>query len=492
MYQVVIWDNFEEPRVSPAKPPGRGTRIVESVIGLIEGDTLKTGERLPAIRIAAANYGVSKNTLADAYDRLVSLGYIEARRGSGYYVSPVRRKPVAARPPHVAEALDLVSLLREQLEQHFAVRVGDGRPPPSWMEDSELGRHLGSVGSRRGGSVTHGYGHPRGFAPLRERIALTLAERSINASPDQIILTQGANHALDLIVRYLVQPGDTVLVDSPGYYPLFAKLKLAKAQMIGIARLADGPDLEDLAAKAAISHAKVFFTQSLAHNPTGGSLTLPIAHRVLQIAQRHGLHIIEDDPFADVVSAASPRLAALDQLERVTYVGTFSKTLSASLRVGYVAAAPPLADALADLKILTIVSTSDYIERVIHTLIVNGHYRRHLQRLRGRIEEATVSALRHMERLGVRIFAPPSGGYYLWALLPAGVDEAALSRQALEHGIFMAPGSVFWPDRSGPDRLGPDRIGGGAAIRINVAYASDQKFLEFLRNYLAGRCGADD
>ena len=455
------------------KPLGQGARIVETVIGLIEGGTYKTGERLPAIRSAAGNFGVSKNTLADAYDRLVSLGYLEARRGSGYYVRPIRLKPMAARPPHVAEALDLVSLLREQLEQHYAVRVGDGRPPPSWMEDSELGRHLN--GSRPGGEVSHGYGHPRGFRPLRERIALTLADRSILATPDQIQLTQGANHALDLIVRNLVAPGDAVLVDSPGYYPLFGKLKLAKAEIIGVRRGLDGPDLENLAAKAAASHAKVFFTQSLAHNPTGGSLTLARAHRVLQIAQRHGLHIIEDDPFADVLPAASPRLAALDQLERVTYVGTFSKTLSASLRVGYIAAAQSLADALADLKILTIVSTSDYIERVIHNLIVSGQYRRHLQRLKVRIEESTVSALRHLERVGVRIFAPPSGGFYLWALLPSGTDEADLARRAIDQGIFMAPGAVFVPDR----------IAGEPAIRINVAYASDQRFLAFLGAYLA-------
>ena len=460
--------------MSSEKPPGRGARIVESVIGLIEGGTFKTGERLPAIRIAAENFGVSKNTMADAYDRLVSLGYLEARRGSGYYVRPIRLKPMAARPPHVAEALDLVSLLREQLEQHYAVRVGDGRPPPSWMEDSELGKHLN--GSRPGGEVSHGYGHPRGFRPLRERIALMLADRSILVAPDQILLTQGANHALDLIVRNLVAPGDAVLVDSPGYYPLFGKLKLAKAEIIGVRRGIDGPDLEDLASKAAVSHAKVFFTQSLAHNPTGGSLTLPVAHRVLQIAQRHGLQIVEDDPFADVVPATSPRLAALDQLERVTYVGTFSKTLSASLRVGYIAAAQPLADALTDLKILTIVATSDYIERVIHNLIVSGQYRRHLHRLRTRIEDATVAALRHLERLGLRIFAAPSGGFYLWALLPEGVDEADLARQATAQSIFMAPGSVF----------APDRFVAGPAIRINIAYASDQRFLEFLAAYLAG------
>lgn len=452
----------------------RVQQIVETVIASIEDGLVRSGKRLPSIRMAAGDYGVSKNTMAEAYDRLVALGFLEARRGSGYYVNQVRRQPVEERQPHVVEALDLVSLLREQLDQNYAVRVGDGRLPSSWMEGSELGRHLWGSGVQRSGEVNHGYGTARGFPPLRERIALSLAERSIKAAPSQILLTQGANHALDLIVRHLVDPGDPVLVDSPGYYPLFGKLKLAKARIIGVRRLADGPDLEDLAAKGAASGAKVFFTQSLAHNPTGASLTMSAAHRVLQIAARHGLYVVEDDTFADLLPATSPRLAALDQLERVIYVGTFSKTISASLRVGYVAAGQALLDTLADIKTLTIVSTSDYVERVVHDLFVSGQYRRHLQRLRARIEAATASALPKLERLGIGIPNPPSGGYYLWGELPDGIDESDLARRAAGQGIFLAPGTVFMPDR------GTNR----PAIRINIAHANDQRFLDFIRTYI--------
>ncbi len=451
--------------------------MLTSFVKLIDDGLLKPGERLRSIRAGAAEHGVSKNTMAEAYERLVALGYLEARRGAGYFVSRLARKSAQSPPPHVVEAVDIVSFLREQLEQHYEVRVGDGRPPPSWMEGPELGNLL-RAGSRAGRSdIGHGYGSPWGHAPLRERIALLLAERSIEADPGQVLLTQGANHALDLLVRQLVEPGETVLVDSPGYYPLFGKLRLARVETVGVARRPDGPDLDDLAAKAAAHRPKVFFTQSLAHNPTGGSITLAGAHRVLQLASRHGFLIVEDDPFADILPAASPRLAALDQLENVIYVSSFSKTLSASLRVGYIAAARPLAQALCDLKMVTHASTSDFVERIVYDLVASGQYLRHLRRLKSRLSGATTGALAGLKACGLRVFAPPAGGYYLWVELPAGLDDRELARQAAAEGIFLAPGSVFRHER------GPAT----PAMRANIAYVEDPRFLAFLRR----RLGAD-
>ena len=229
--------------------------IVGTIAGMIEGGLLKPGERVASVRSAAVDHGVSKNTMAEAYDRLVASGALEARLGSGYFVTAAAARSSRQQPrPDVAEALDLVSLLREQLDQRHAVRPGDGRPPPSWMEGSELGAHFGSMKWPRGGgrsTVEHGYGSSWGFLPLRERIVVSLAERAIKASPEQVLLTLGANQALDLVVRRFVEPGDAVLVDDPGYYPLFGKLKLAKARMVGVRRGIDGPDLDDLHAKLA-------------------------------------------------------------------------------------------------------------------------------------------------------------------------------------------------------------------------------------------------
>ncbi|MFG1346989.1 PLP-dependent aminotransferase family protein [Xanthobacter autotrophicus DSM 431] len=445
----------------------------------IDRGLVRPGEKLPSIRSAFAAFGVSRNTLVEAYERLAATGRIEARPGSGFYVRATRVPAAAPPAPTVVEAVDSVWLLREQLEQHYDVRVGDGRPPPSWMEGSEVGRYLKPINRPGTRPFPASYGSPFGFPLLREAIATLVSERAIAADPARVLMTQGANHALDLIVRTLVEPGDAVLVDSPGYYPLFGKLRLAKARTFGVRRTAEGPDAADLAEKAAATGAKLFFTQSLAHNPTGCSLTPAVAYRVLQVAERHDLTIVESDPFADILPPARPRLAALDQLERVIYVGTLAKTLSASLRCGYVVASPALVERLGALKMVTSVNSSGYVERIVHDLITSGQYRRHLKRLRGRVDAATASAQATLGRLRLPIFGPPGGGFYLWCALPEGMDDSALSRQAAERGILIAPGAVFSP---GAEPHTP-------AMRINVAYVDDPRFERFMAERLAAARG---
>lgn len=457
------------------KAGSKADRVVRQVSSAVEGGLLKPGGRIASIRATARAQGLSKNTVAEAYDRLVASGLLEVRRGAGFYVARLPPRPPARRQDMV-EALSLVSLLREQTDQHYHLRPGEGRPPPSWMEESELARHLVQASRRQHRGEAHAYGSSWGYAPLREMVALALTERAIPCVPDQVLLTQGANHALDLIIRQMILPGDRVLVDDPGYYPLFAKLRLAKAEIVGVRRNPDGPDLAELQARLAQKPARAFFTQSLAHNPTGGTLSPAIARGVVALAERHGILLVEDDAFADLLPATRPRLASLGGLGRVLYVGTFSKTLSASLRVGFLAGSAPAAQALNDLKLLTVVSTSQYAERLVAQLIGEGHYLRHLRRLRRRVELATTEALRNLAEAGLALDRPPDGGFYLWAKLPDGADEAALCRRAAAHSIFLAPGAVFSP---GPQHRPP-------ALRLNVAHASDPRFLAFLREALAG------
>lgn len=436
----------------------------------IEQGLLAAGSRLRSVRDAARKEGVGINTVLEAYNRLVARGFIESRPGSGFYVRHSHTSWSSAPAPHVSAAVDVVSLLREQLEQHYELRVGDGRPPASWIEDSDIGRQLRRSRAMEPVDIGHGYGSPWGFQPLRETVARLLAERGIQSDSRQILLTQGANHALDLIVRHLLNPGDKVLVDSPGYYPLFGKLKLAKVQMMGVPRQHDGPDIAALHEMLKNERPRIFFTQSLAHNPTGGSISLSKAHKLLQLAAEHGCWVVEDDPFADLHPPTSARLAALDQLDRVIYVSSFSKTLSAGLRVGYVAGSASLISDLCDLKMVTLVSTSDFVERVVHQMIVAGHYRRHIQKLKTRLQEIHPASVKALVRAGATVHPSDPGGYYLWVQLPAGVDELALIQKAAASGIFLAPGSVFYPSKTTHP----------PSLRVNVAYASDARFLKFM------------
>lgn len=448
--------------------------LTQRLIMEIERGLYAPGSKLRSVRDAANKEAVGINTVLEAYNRLAARGYVEARPGSGFYIRRGSSTWTQAPAPHVSAAIDVVSLLREQLEQHYEVRVGDGRPPASWIEDTEISRHLRRSRLGEPDDNGHGYGTPWGYQPLRENISRLLADRGIQSDSRQILLTQGANHALDMIIRHLLNPGDKVLVDSPGYYPLFGKLKLAKVEMLGIPRLEDGPDLSVLNELLKTERPRLFFTQSLAHNPTGNSISLSKAHKLLQMAVEHGCLVVEDDPFADLHPPTAPRLAALDQLERVIYVSSFSKTLSAGLRVGYVAGAPQLISDLCDLKMLTLVSTSDFVERVVFQLVSAGHYRRHVQKLKTRLQELHPAAVKSLSRAGAKVLPSDPGGYYIWLELPKHIDELALIQKAATAGIFLAPGSVFYPTRTSHP----------PALRINVAYASDPKFLTFIEKAL--------
>jgi DNA-binding transcriptional MocR family regulator len=452
--------------------------LVESLTVRLSEEILRgqppAGSRLMSIRKAAEQYGVSKNTVIEVYDRLVASGYATSRPGSGFVVCLPHDANRRTRPRHVAEAVDIASLLSAQLEESFEIRVGDGRPPQSWTEESEIKRYLSAFG-RAYSAGTDAYGSALGFPGLRDEISKRLAGQHLKASDEEILLTFGANHALDLIVRAFLSPGDTVFVDEPGYYPLFAKLKLAQVRMIGVRRTPDGPDVEDFLTKAATERPRMFFTQSIGHNPTGSSTSLPVAHALLNAAATHNITIVEDDPFADLAISVPNRLVTLDQLNRVISVGTFSKTLSASLRSGYIVGNRQQIGALAELKMLTTVNSSGQVERLIHRLLAEGHYDRHLKRLANRIDGAALRVGQRLKQQGYEVFCGNGGGYYLYLLLPRHIDDIEFARRGAKESIFIAPGSVFCVSKENSVASG---------IRLNVARTDDERFYAFLARNL--------
>lgn len=439
--------------------------IIEGVVARIRQGSLQVGERLRSIREEAMLMGVAKNTVAEAYLRLVAQGVISARPGAGYYVSRAMPRPAAPIPLAVPNAARRADLLNEQLDKRLPIRPGDGRLPADWLELSELRRRIAVPRV----NAAESYNSAWGYLPLRERICAALAERGIQCHTGQLLTTYGGNHALDLIIRCYVQRGDAVLVDDPGYYPLIWKLSVAGARIIGVRRLHEGPDLADLQQKAASSGAKVFFTQPLAHNPMGGSITPAVAYGVLKTAEALDLLVVEDDPFADILPYSAPRLAALDQLQRVIYVGSFSKTLAGSFRVGYIAANPQRAQVLNEMKVITIISTSAQNERLVCSLIDSAHYLKYLRRLRERISTASVATVQGLEAAGFSVPRPLGGGYYVWIEQTEAMQRKDLAADAAQQGIFIAPSEAFTTSSSTP-----------AGMRVNVAYGADPQFLRWL------------
>lgn len=413
----------------------------------IQEGAFSSGEKLPSLRTLSELHGYSKNTVVAAFEILVSMGVIEPRRGSGFFVlEQAVRKQADEEPKSLDRAMNIVWMMREQFKTvQDALPLGDGFPPIEWLSDLRLDKYHHKV-VRSGMGTVFRYGNRFGYQPLREHLVRRLESFGIGAKPNQILMTQGANSAMDLVIRYFVPPGATVLVDDPGYYLLFGKLKLADAKIIGVPRLPDGPDLEALEQLIIQQKPRLFFTQSAGHNPTGTDLAAWKAFRVLKLAQEHNLMVVENDALADFKPLSATRLCALDQLERTIYIGSFSKSFSASLRVGFIACSADLASELADLKTLISANSSEYCERTVDVILKEGPYDKQMVRLRKRVTEATELAYQALTSLGATIFGNSNQSLYLWASLPGITDTQLLAKDLQMKGILIAPGRLFCVD----------------------------------------------
>jgi DNA-binding transcriptional MocR family regulator len=446
-------------------------QIVTGIKRQIDDRHLRPGTKLPSIRNFAESYNVSRFTVVEAYDRLVAMGCLHSRRGAGFYTAtaPAGSTHPASSDNHRRNE-ELVWLIRRLLKADENTMLAGGPwLPNSWLDEAGIRQSL-NVLARKNGAYLLEYGNPFGYLPLREHLVLLLAELGITAQPGQILLTHGTSQALELVIRYLLKPGDTALVDDPGYYNMFGNLRLQGVQMLAVPRNPDGPDIATLERLAAEHRPKVYFTQSVIQNPTGSDMSPHVSFKVLQAAERHGFFVVEDDIFSDLQVKATPRLATLDQLNRVIYARSFSKTLSGSLRVGFVACAQPIANELADIKMLTNITTSQFTERLVYLMLVDGHYRKYMARLHERLNAARVNVVRAFEEMGLEIFGEPSAGMFIWARFPQIEDALTLAEAAARDGIMLAPGAVFRP-----------HLERSPWMRFNVAVCEEPKVQRWLR-----------
>ena len=421
-------------------------QIVVGIRQKIDERHLRSGTRIPSIRSFAERHRVSRSTVVEAYDRLVAMGYLHPRRGSGFYAqAPQRAGEAWSESAGARDNEQLVWLTRQMSEADpNAIYPGGGWLPRDWHDQAGIRQSLNVLARKNGGHLID-YGNPYGYLPLREHLCVLLGDIGISAQAPQILLTTAASQALDLLIRLLMRQGDTALVDDPGYYNLFGILRLHGVRTIGVPRKPDVPDIDALDRLAAQHRPKIYFTQTVVQNPTGTTMTPHNAFRVLQVAERCDFTVVEDDVCSDLQRALTPRLATLDQLNRVIHVRSFTKTVSASMRVGFVASRPNLIDRLADIKILTSITSSELTERLIYQMLVDGHYRKHLARLWARLDEARHNVIRTIERVGVELFAEPTDGLNVWVRFPGIEDSLALANRAAREGLVLAPGSSFSP-----------------------------------------------
>lgn len=440
---------------------------MRAVRARIANRTLAPGDRLLSVRRFADAMGVSPSTVVEAYARLEAEGVIRARRGSGFYVTGADLPPMALAEmaPRRDRDVDPFWVSRQSLDADSSVlKPGCGWLPADWMPNAALRKGLRTL-ARAEDTMLSDYGGTRGSLGLRRLLMARFADQGITAKADHILLTSSGTQAIDLVCRLLLRPGDAVLVDDPCYFNFQALLRAHQARIVGIPFTPSGPDIPAFEQALIDEKPRLYITNSALHNPTGASMLPQTAHRILSAAATHGLTIVEDDIFSDFESALSPRLAILDGLNRVIRIGSFSKTLSASIRCGYIAARADWIEGLVDLQVATSFGgPSPVAAELIAGVLAGGSYRKHMDEVRQRLTRARQEAIDRLAPLGIFPWIIPRGGFYLWCRLPGGLDSAVIARRCMNRNVVLAPGNAFSVSQSAT-----------SFIRFNVAQMSDRR-----------------
>jgi DNA-binding transcriptional MocR family regulator len=451
----------------------------------IRNRLLVPGARLPSVRQCAEQQGVSPSTVVAAYDQLLAQGLVEARKNRGFFVreaAPTRADEpasmaalsetaspqfssfhwmVARRGPAPVNATALIRGMFHKISNK--PQPGMGVFPSDWLESTFMPAAVRKVTSTRAlHEFSLQYGEPLGDAGLRRALSNKLAALSIPAAPEQIITSVGATHALDIVSRTLLRPGDPVMVEEPGWAVEFARLNALGMRLLPVPRRADGPDLDVMARYCELHHPKLYVSVSVLHNPTSYSLTPGSAHRVLQLANQHDFHIVEDDTYGHIAPPHAPRLCALDGLQRTIYVSGFAKILAPNWRIGYLAAPTRLVDQLLDTKLLATLTTPALLEKALALCMEQGQFRRHAERIRVRLDAARARSVKLALNAGCTFAAEPAG---LFGWVDTGVDTDDLAQRMLDEGYLLAPGALFHAERQ-PSTL----------MRINFATTQDAAF----------------
>jgi GntR family transcriptional regulator/MocR family aminotransferase len=455
---------------------GRGPRYAQITRGLVAAVTsgaLRPGARLPPTRAFARQLGCSRNIVLLAYEQLILEGYLQARPRAGTFVSTDlpgtagaaapraggRRRPPGLRPPGrrlVQEAERARAVTRRTRRWPIDFMYGQCEPDPRVV--GHLRRGFGKV---LGEPFAFGYGDPAGDAGLRAEVAQRLrGSRGLAREAAQIVITNGAQQALDLCARLLLQPGDHALVEDPGYEAARAAFRAAGATVVPIA--VDGEGLDPAALPARAGDARLLYVTPSHQFPTGAILTAARRHRVRSWARRRGVLILEDDYDGELRYHGHPikALAGTDPDSDVVYCGTFAKSLFPSVRLGYLALPASLASSAVAAKWLLDRGSSPLLQRLIRNLMRSGEYDRHLRRMQRRYaarRNALVQALHTHLGSDVEVGGDAAGLHIVaWfpKLSPAAIDMLVAGCQQRDIGVYSIAPHALRPLRRGGLILG--------------------------------------
>ena len=423
-------------------------QIAEQIRTLIQTAVLPPGARLPTVRQLSAELSVTRVTVQTAYDELRADGLIESIVGSGTYVSQTKPmlqpREIAAEFDPDAVFGDIHHLMHVSVVRKMAATVPDAAMFPVdefWN---------GLIGLRSEGRDLLRYGTASGDMYLRVAIMELLHGLGIRGTPDEVLITHGAMHGIDLTARALARPGDVALIEEPTFLVMHNLLKMLGIRPIAIPLDNEGPRLDVLEQVLQREQPKFYYTMPNFHNPTGLCFSTQRRHDLLNLAQQHKLTILEDDTYS-YLSYDGPTptpLAALSDSsnDNIIYLGGLSKMLLPGLRVGYIhTPSPLLMQKITEVRQVSQLSGSPLIERATATFLTSGGFKRHLKRTLPVYRQRRDTMLN-----ALRLYMPkfvswtePTGGFCCWLTMPRLFAPGELYRTALQQGIAVTAGEAF-------------------------------------------------
>lgn len=426
-------------------------RVQAKIESLIQNGTLRPGDRVPSIREICHREGVSKITVMQALSNLEAKSLVQARPRSGFYVRSLVRLPLPQLPavsaqPREPRLSDDVARVFCDLQKLGTIALGAGTPDAALLPTGEIARCI-SRAARMHVSKFGSYSMCDTDLPLRREIALRLARTGAVVSPEEIIITHGCMDALNLSLRAVAKPGDTVLVEAPTYFGLLQMIESLGMKTLGVpASCSEGLDVTAFE-RALKQHtiAACLLIPSFG-NPHGANLSDERRQAIVDIARKHEVPIIENDIYGELgFEQPQPRpLKSMLGAEDVILCGSLSKSLSPALRVGW-AVAGRHAENVRRLKWITSITTPHVTSLAAADYLKSGGFDRHLRALRKTLETQMCrvsNAIGKSFPQGTAL-SRPRGGYFLWAELPTRIDSLKLRDAAMEKNISICPGPIF-------------------------------------------------